>query len=445
MSAQLTPAPSPDPEFAAFIAIDWADQKHHWKLMIAETGKCEQGELLNTPEAIEGWAGELNVRFQGRPLAVCLEQKRGAVVCQLSKYPYLILYPVHPTMLARFRDAFYPSGSKGDPGDTGLLLELLIHHRDRIRRLDPDTPETRLLQTLVESRRCLVDEKTRYSNRLTAQLKVHFPQILTWIDDIDSRMGCDLLERWATLEELKRVNPADLSKFFREHNCRSEKRIQERIDAIYQATPATNDTAMLTSGRVLTRSLVRVLKALLDSIAELEEQIEQAVAAHPEAPLFSGLPGVGPALQPRLIAAFGTQRERYSSASELQSYCGIAPVTKASGNTCSTHFRRACPKFLRQTFHEFAAHSIAKSQWARVFYDHQRGKGKGHHAAVRSLAFKWIRILFRCWKDGKPYDEATYVSSLQKRGSPLQQLLGPATTLGWKQVNGFHKLSAEKA
>ena len=194
MSAPLAAAPSPHPEFAAFIAIDWADQKHHWKLKIAATGKFEQGELLNTPEAIEGWSGELNLRFQGQPLALCLEQKRGALVCQLSKFPHLVLYPVHPTTLARFRDAFYPSGSKGDPGDTGLLLELLVQHRDRLRRLDPDTAETRLLQMLVEQRRHLVNEKTRYSNRLTAQLKMHFPQILKWIDDIDSPLGCALLD-----------------------------------------------------------------------------------------------------------------------------------------------------------------------------------------------------------------------------------------------------------
>src|SRR5258707_11727011 len=149
MSAQLSSALPGEREFAAFVAIDWADQKHCWKRMVAESGKTEQGQLLNTPEAIELWAAELNTSFQGRPIAVCLEQRRGAVVCQLTKYSHLVLYPVHPTTLARFRDAFFPSGSKGDPGDTGLLLELLIHHRDRLRRLSPVTAETRLLQMLV--------------------------------------------------------------------------------------------------------------------------------------------------------------------------------------------------------------------------------------------------------------------------------------------------------
>ncbi|HEV7930190.1 MAG TPA: IS110 family transposase [Nitrosospira sp.] len=441
MSTQPAPESSQELEFAALIAIDWADQKHCWKLRVTGSGTTEQGQLLNTPEAIETWAAELNLRFEGRPLAVCLEQKRGVVVAQLSKYPYLVLYPVHPTTLARFRDAFFPSGSKGDPGDTALLLELLTHHRDRLRRLNPDTAETRLLQMLVEGRRKLVHEKTRCSNRLTALLKLHFPQALQWIDDIDSLMGCDLLQHWPTLAELQRVNPAKLTKFFHQHNCRSKQRIQERIDAIYLAQPATNDPALLAAGRLATVSLARMVKALLTSIAEFDRAIEQAMAAHPEAAIFDGLPGAGPALKPRLIAAFGTQRERYSSAGELQSYCGIAPVTKASGKSSSTHFRHACPKFLRQTFHEFAALSIRKSVWARLYYQHQRSKAKGHHAAVRALAFKWIRILFRCWQTRTPYHEPTYLLALQKHNSPLHKLVPTATPLQWETVGGFQKLS----
>ena len=192
-----------------------------------------------------------------------------------------------------------------------------------------------------------------------------------------------------------------------------------------------------------------MIKVLLTSIANFDREIQQAVAVHPEAYLFRGLPGAGPALMPRLVAAFGTQRERFDSANQLQSYCGIAPVTKASGNSCSIHFRRACPKFLRQTFHEFASHSIAKSHWARAFYDHQRaqrnghqkGQRTGHHAAVRALAFKWIRILFRCWKEGKPYDEAVYLRSLQQHHSPLQKLLPSATQLQWQTKAGFQKIS----
>jgi hypothetical protein len=161
--------------------------------------------------------------------------------------------------------------------------------------------------------------------------------------------------------------------------------------------------------------------------------------------LFAGVPGAGAVLRPRLIAAFGTQRDRYATAGELQSYSGIAPVTKQSGKSRQVHFRRACPKFLRQTFHEVAAHSIAKSEWERAFYQNQRANHKKHHAAVRALAYKWMRILFRCWKDRTPYDEQIYVRALAKRNSPLAKLLPGATGLKWKTVAGFQKLTLENA
>ena len=122
-------------------------------------------------------------------------------------------------------------------------------------------------------------------------------------------------------------------------------------------------------------------------------------------------------------------RERYSCAREVQSYSGIAPVMESSGKKQWVHFRVGCPKFLRQSFHEWAGHSVMYSVWARSYYQQLRSRGKGHHAAVRALAFKWIRVVFRCWKDGVAYDESKYLASLARRGSPLSAILGTGKTL----------------
>lgn len=429
----MMPDSKAEPEWAAFIAMDWADQKHYWKLQDASSQQCQRGEIAHTPEALDSWAAELYTRFGGRPIAVCLEQARGPLVYMLSKYSHLVLYPVHATTAARFRSTFYPSGSKNDPSDTDLLLQLLLQHRQHLRRLDPDTPETRLLQMLVEQRRRWVNEKTACSNRLTAWLKMYFPQVLDWIDDIDSPLGCALLSRWPTLEQLQRTQPPTLRQFFAEHNCRSQQRIEERLEAIYKALPAVQDKALLEAGPAIAAGMIDILEAVARSIADLDQRIEALVSAHPERFLFAGLPGAGPVLLPRLLAAFGSNRERFQTAHELESYSGIAPVTQRSGRTQCIHFRHSCPKFLRQTFHEFAAHSRRKSTWARAFYESQIDKGKGHHAAVRALAFKWIRILFRCWKDRQPYDEATYLRALRQHHSPLP------TRIQWIQVAGFQK------
>ena len=98
--------------------------------------------------------------------------------------------------------------------------------------------------------------------------------------------------------------------------------------------------------------------------------------------ILQSLPGAGSALAPRLLAALGSQRDRYGSAEEVQKHSGIAPVMEKSGKKKWVHFRWACPKFLRQSFHEWAGHSMSQSTWARAYYQQQRGRGKDHHAAV---------------------------------------------------------------
>jgi transposase len=298
------------------------------------------------------------------------------------------------------------------------------------------------LRFLTEHRRRMVDEKTCLKQRLIACLKQYFPQPLVWFDDVDSPLVQAFLHRWPTLQQVQGAHPGTLRRFFHAHNCRGEERIQQRIDAIYAATPATQDRAVLDELAIIADNWSVVMATLREEIAKVDQRIAKVTAEHPEGTLFASLPGAGPALLPRLLVAFGTDRNRYDSASQLQCLSGIAPVINASGRTRSVHFRHWCAKFLRQTFHEFANCSRQKSVWAEAYYQLQRNKKKSHHAAVRALAYKWIRIIFRCWKDGKPYDELAYLETLEKRNSPLKGCFAAKTPVEWKTVAGFQKLSA---
>ena len=177
----------------------------------------------------------------------------------------------------------------------------------------------------------------------------------------------------------------------------------------------------------MVKIIAQLIRILVQGIAELDRKIEAETAAHPDFFICDSLPGAGPALAPRLLSAFGSQRARYGSAQEVQAYSGIAPVIERSGKKKWVHFRWAAPKFLRQSFHEWAGRSIRQSQWARSYYEQQRQRGKGHHAAVRVLAFKWIRIAFRCWKDCVAYDESRYLATLVRRACPLSASMAAST------------------
>ena len=150
-------------KFAALVGIDWGDKKHAWALQVEGSSQIERGEMPHTPEAIQEWVTELRRRFPTGCLAIALEQSRGPLVFALSKYEHLVLYPIHPTSAADYRKVFRPSGAKSDGPDAALHLDMLVRHRDKLRPLQPDTPQTRTLQLLVEDRRQLVNERTRYS------------------------------------------------------------------------------------------------------------------------------------------------------------------------------------------------------------------------------------------------------------------------------------------
>jgi transposase len=423
------PAEENTTPFAAFIGLDWADQKHDLCLSVAGSEQVEQTVLEQSAEAIDQWACRLRERFGGRPVAICLEQSRGALIYALMKYDFLVLFPLAPARLAKYREAVTSSGAKDDPTDAKLLWEYLIRHRDRLQHWKPDDPLTREIALLVEARRDAVNLRTMLSNQLTAVLKTYFPQALSLVgESVHTPMACAFLMKWTTLEQLTRAKPQTVREFYYAHNCRSEKCILERLDAIDNISPLCTDPAIIHSSVMKVQMLVAQLRPLAKSIASYDRQLEKLVKQHPDAALYVNLPGAGDALAPRLLAAFGENRSRMDSPSAMQSLSGIGPVTRRSGKRCTVQRRWACAKFLRQTFHEFAHHSRYQSTWAKAFYDSQRAKGKGHHAAVRALAFKWIRILFRCWKNRTPYDEATYLDALRQRHSSLLQYLDQPTT-----------------
>jgi transposase len=200
---------------------------------------------------------------------------------------------------------------------------------------------------------------------------------------------------------------------------RSAGVLDARLSSIKAASPLTLDKAVITPHRLQAVVLVDLLRVTLAAIKRFDEEIAELAPQHPDYALFDALPGAGPSLAPRLLVAFGEQRDRFNSAAELQRYAGIAPVTVRSGNMYWVHWRWQCPTFLRQTFVEWAAQTINKSYWAGVYYRQQRDKGCSYQAAVRALAFKWIRILYRCWQTNTPYNEALYLKALKRRGSPL--------------------------
>jgi transposase len=411
--------PSHPSDFVAVIGLDWADRKHD--ICLLETGQLtpEFSVLEHDPVAIDAWAARLRKRFAGRPIAVCVELVRGPIVSALLEYDFFVIFPINPAMLAKYRRAFSPSRAKDDPKDAFLALDLFRHHFDRLSPLRRESTAMRALQRLVHDRRTLVDDRCRLINRLTYALKEYFPQVVRWFRDKHTEVFIDFVTRWPTLDAAKRAHRDTLVEFFHVHNVRHGKTTERRLDAIKAARPLTSDPAVIEPNRLMADSLLMQIAALSRAIARFDAGIADRCAELPDFKIFASLPGAGAALAPRLLAAFGENRERFPNAASVQKCAGIAPVVERSGNRSWTHWRFIAAKFLRQSFIEWVGETVPHSFWAKAFYESRRAKEIPHQVILRALAFKWIRIIWRCWYDRQPYDEARYLLALQKRHSPI--------------------------
>ena len=404
-------------EVVCVVGVDWGEGKHAYAVRPA-TGEQYSGQLPADPESVHEWVRRLRERHPGGIILVGLEQSRGALIYALVQYDFLQLVPINPRAAKAYRDSLYLSGAKDDPVDAELILEFVSAHRSRLRVWRADDAITRKLRLLVEGRRTLVNQRTSAGQALTAALKQFFPQILTWLDGKPKLMRAFLL-RWPTLEAAQQARTDAIERLVRANSRTKPADIKTFIAKIRSAVALTNDKAIIDAVSLLAGSYASILDALDEPISRYDEEIEKLWNEHPDQKVFDSFPGAGPVMAPRLAAAFGTERDRFDHASEVQKYSGIAPVIERSGKQSWTHARWRCPKFLRQTFHEYAEASLPYSPWALAHYRQQRDRGARHHAAIRSVAFRWIRILFHSWKNNLPYDEQTHLGNLQRRNSPI--------------------------
>jgi transposase len=409
--------------FDLIIGLDRSDKKADLCLLDTRSLQRVSSTIDTSPEALWEWLLQLRQDHPQARVGLCLEQPAGHLIGFLEAYEWITLYPINPITLQKFRETFVTSRAKDDAKDARYLAELLYSHADKLKAWAPEDSQTRAVQQLVFHRRSVVDERTGLTNRLQALLKQYFPQALLLCgDDLWRPLATRFLLKWPSLQSVQKAKPATLTQFYYLNGSRSQKLLAQRLALVRQAVPVTDQAAVIDSFVLRVQLIARQLQLLQQTIGTFDQQIAHAYEHHQDYPIFASLPGAGPTLGPRLLGSLGSQRDRYAAAHNLQCYTGVAPVTKRSGGSCYIHRRYLCPKFHKQSFHEYAKQSVLWSRWAAAYYLQQRSKGCSHHTAVRALAFKWQRIIWRCWQDHTPYSEPVYEAALRRRNSPIVKL-----------------------
>jgi len=399
---------------AHWAGLDWSEKEHVVRV-IAESGAVVAAFAVpNTSAGFEEL--EARLRTIGELRGIGIEATRALVLNWLVQRGFTV-YPINPKLTAAWRKGTSVSEAKSDEADALIIARGLAQHFETLQAFKPDTPLVRELALLCEDEAHWTAERTALVNRLKATLKMYYPAVLEWFESWTCPSAWYFVRKYSTPDALASVGEQELVAFLKGHHVRYTKRRREVLNRFREAARLQADEATVRAMALRVETLADQLLKLEESLHQYRDRIETLFAQHPDAALFSSLPGAGKKLAPRLASMFGTERSRFDSAQILQQLSGVAPVSRTSGNMKQVVFRWRCNKTFRNTLHLFATTSINECEWARAVYDYHRAHKDSHALALRKVAFRWMDIIFRMWQNKEIYHEEIYLEALRRKGS----------------------------
>jgi transposase len=390
-----------------FAGIDWASA-HHAVCVIDERAKVlHRAMVAHTREGLAELVRVLRKFGPPTDLPVAIERPSGLLVDTLVEAGFRVV-PIHPNAVKASRPRYAAAASKTDLGDAFMLADLLRTDGHRFQPLRPHSDETRALRTLVRTRDDLVAERVGLANQLRALLDRFWPGAAVIFADLDSPIALAFLRRYPTPQTAERLGEKRLAAFLARHAYCGRRSALALLERLRSAPAGLTGEAEAEASGELVLAIVAVLEPLVAQIQRLTAAIEHALETHPDGALIASFPRAGRVNAAQILAELGDDRARFVSEEHLAAEAGVAPVTRASGKSRVVAFRWACNKRLRGALTCFADNSRHGSAWATHVYQRARARGCDHPHAVRILGRAWIRVLWRCWRDRRPYQVALH-------------------------------------
>ena len=386
-----------------FVGIDWAKDAHAVCVLDPQGGVRLQFTISHTADGLGELVRRLGHLAQPARLAVALERPSGLLVDTLLGAGFVVV-PIHPNALKATRPRYSAAPGKSDPGDASILADGLRTDGHRFRPLRSPSDQTRALRAAVRTRDDLVATRVQLANQLRSLLESFWPGAAALFADIDSPIALAFLERYPTPESASRLGERRLQRFLGQHaycGRRSAAALLERLRAA--PTGRAGEIESETKGLPV-RSLVAVLRPLVEQIRELDGLIAAHLRQHPDGAILQSFPRTGTINAAQILAELGDDRLRFQTSEQLCAEAGVAPVTHSSGKHRGVACRFACNKRLRQALTTWADNSRHAHPWAAHVYREARRRGCDHPHAIRILARAWTRVLWRCWHNHTPYD-----------------------------------------
>jgi len=398
------------PEALFFVGIDWAAEIHAVCVLDPAGQQVAAFPVAHTADGLARLIAVLARLGDPAGIPVAIERPNGRLVDVLLEAGHPVV-PVKPNAIKSWRDSEVPSGAKSDAGDAAVIADYLRLRQHKLRTAAPYSDETRALRTVTRTRGDLVDTRVATANQLTALLEAHWPGASVIFADIDSPIALAFLARYPTPAAAAGLGEKRMAAFCAKHGYSGRRTAAELLARLRGAPAGTLDQALTEALRDAVLALVTVLQALGTALRAIGRSVTAHLGEHPDGAIFTSLPRSGQISAAQMLAEWGDCREAYDGPDSIAALAGCTPVTRESGKHRAVHFRWACNKRFRQAMTTFADNSRHASPWAAQIYAAARASGKAHPHAVRILARAWIRVIYRCWLDGVPYDPALHAAA----------------------------------
>lgn len=381
---------------------------------LASKGKQEQSEIRTLPGDLKQWWQQLRKEHRGS-IAVAFEQP-AINLLNFFEDKGVDVYGLNPSSTWGYRQSLKVSRAHTDESDSRVIALFVSTHQEQLNRYEYGSHMARKLKGYCVARRRAVDQRTRLTNRLQDLLKRYYPDVISLMcPGIYRDINMDLLIKWPTPQSILAASDKQLLSFFHAHGSRSLNRMKIRLEIIRSIELLTKDNSLVEPVKDEVLCICEQVLLLNRQVKAYDGKINDLIKSQEHSHLFETLPGAGPALAPRIYSAFALYADQCETAGDMACLVGMAPVTEQSGNMHRVYRRLRCDHFLRQSFHEWAKESWKFSLWAKAYVKHRQEQGKPFNTIMRSLAVKWIRILYVLWQRKEPYDESKYINNLIRR------------------------------
>jgi transposase len=395
------------PDALFFTGIDWAAETHAVCVLNAGGKIAAEFVIEHSADGIAMLIRRLAKHGVAGMMPVAIERPDGRLVDLLLEAGHPVV-PVKPNAIKTWRDGEVLSGAKSDAGDAAVIAEYLRLRAHKLKAAAPYSDQTKALRAIVRARGDLVEMRVAATNQLSALLDAHWPGARVIFADVESPVSLEFLTRYPTPAAAAHLGEKRMTAFCVKHGYCGRRTAAQLLARLRHAPAGATGEALTEGLRDAVLAAVGVLTALNASVKNLDRSAAAHLGEHPDGAIFTSLPRSGQVNAAQVLAEWGDARPAYEHPDSVAALAGVTPVTNQSGKHRGVHFRWACNKRFRTAITTFADNSRHASPWAAKTYNDARASGKDHPHAVRILARAWIRVIWRCWLDGVPYNPAKH-------------------------------------